>query len=130
MPRVKAVIIHNSGIFRDGSPMPAMNIGKATLDRLHTPILYVLGGASDIAYVNGMDDFASITKVPAMVANLGDVGHGGSFFELNGGKAAHVATAWLDCQLKGDRTAAQWFTGADCRLCRDADWKVQKKGFD
>ncbi|MDB5720391.1 MAG: hypothetical protein JWP15_1009 [Alphaproteobacteria bacterium] len=128
-PRVKAVIIHNSGIFPGKSPMQGMDIGKETLDRLHTPIIYILGGPTDIAYTNGMDDFTRITKVPAMTANL-DRDHGGTFTDPNGGLAAQAATKWLDWQLKGDSNAGNWFKGKDCKLCSDPAWKVQRKGLD
>ncbi|HEY0224588.1 MAG TPA: hypothetical protein VGC38_08750 [Pseudolabrys sp.] len=128
-PRVRAVIIHNSGIFFGPTGMKEMDIGKATLDRLRTPVLYILGGASDPAYDHAMDDFQRITKVPVMVANLGDVGHVGTFAEPDGGKAALVDVAWLDWQLKGDADAARWFTGTACRLCTDPNWKVEKKGL-
>jgi len=130
-PRVRTVIIHNSGIFPAGAmnPQPGMNLGKDLLGTLHTPVLYVLGGPSDIAYANGMDDFAKIDHVPAMVANL-DVGHGGTFIQPNGGRAASVAVSWLDWQLKGDAEAAKRFVGPDCGLCRDPDWKIERKHFD
>lgn len=127
-PRIRAVIIHNSGIFNGPSAMKDMDIGKATLDRLRTPILYVLGGPRDIAYANGMDDYARITRVPAMVANLAK-DHGGTFTEPNGGLAALAAVAWLDWQLKGDARAAHWFTGADCVMCTDPAWTMQRKGI-
>ncbi len=128
-PRVRAVIIHNSGIFNEGfARQPGMDIGKDTLKGLHTPVLYILGGPTDIAYTNGMDDFKRIEHVPAMVANL-DVGHGGTFIETNGGRAAVVAVKWLDWQLKGDREAKKFFIGKDCGLCTDSAWTVERKGF-
>jgi dienelactone hydrolase len=129
-PRVRTAIIHNSGIFRDGAnPLRGLTINKTALARLHTPVLYVLGGPTDIAYANGMDDFEKIAAVPVMVANL-DVGHGGTFIEPNGGRAATVAVSWLDWQLKGDKQAARRFTGADCGLCTDPAWKVQRRGIE
>ena len=128
-PRVRTVVIHSSGIFSAGSaPNGEMDIGKATLEKLHTPIIYILGGPRDIAYANGMDDFRRIDKVPVFVANL-DVGHGGTFMEPNGGREASVAVSWLDWQLKGDRQASKRFVGPDCGLCKDPDWKVERKGF-
>jgi dienelactone hydrolase len=129
-PRIKAVIIHDSGLFSTPAPMPGMDLPKSALDRLHTPILYVLGGPSDIAYANGMDDYARITKVPAAVVNIGDVGHGGTFYDPNGGKAAQIALAWLDWRLKGDAEAKRMFVGADCGLCRDPQLQLEKKGID
>jgi dienelactone hydrolase len=126
-PRVRAVIIHNSGIFAAGAnPIPGMAIDKTALKSLHTPILYILGGPTDIAYANGMDDFKRIDAVPAMVASL-DVGHGGTFLQADGGRAASVAASWLDWQLKGDLQAARRFAGADCGLCKDPQWKVERK---
>jgi hypothetical protein len=66
-PRVRAVVIHNSGIFNQGaSQIPGMNITKDALKKLHTPVIYVLGGPTDIAYANGMDDFSRIDAVPVL----------------------------------------------------------------
>jgi dienelactone hydrolase len=129
-PRVRAVIIHNSGIFNAGATrIPGMDMDKAQLQKLHTPVIYILGGPTDIAYLNGMDDFKQITSVPAMVANM-DVGHVGTFNTPNGGAAASVAVSWLDWQLRGDEIAAKHFVGADCGLCTDPLWKVERKNFD
>jgi hypothetical protein len=129
-PRVHAVIIHNSGIFSPGAnPMAGLDITKAALTKLHTPVIYILGGPTDIAYANGEDDFKRIEHVPAMVANL-DVGHGGTFLQPNGGPAASVAVSWLDWQLKGDAQAAKRFTGPRCGLCSDPAWKVERKRLE
>ena len=129
-PRIRAVIINNSGVFADGSnPIPGITVTKAMLKRLHTPVLYILGGPTDIAYPNGMDDFKQIDSVPVMVANL-DVGHGGTFGKPNGGAAATVSVDWLDWQLSGDKRAAARFTGKDCGLCTDPAWKVERKGIE
>ncbi|MXO73045.1 hypothetical protein GRI99_15550 [Altererythrobacter buctensis] len=128
-PRVATAVIHNSGIFPDGSGMGSMDIGKATLERLHGPVIYVLGGPSDIAYPQGMDDFARISSVPAAVANLGDIGHGGSFYQPNGGPAARIAWQWLDWQLKGDLDGQRAFVGEGCGLCIDNRWRYESRGF-
>ena len=129
-PRVRTVIIHNSGIFSPGAnPIPGMDLSKALLQKLHSPTLYILGGPTDIAYANGMDDFKQINTVPVMVVNL-DVGHGGTFLQPDGGRAASVAVSWLDWQLKGDSQAAKRFVGADCGLCTDPQWQVQRKNMD
>jgi hypothetical protein len=127
-PRVKTVVIHSSGIFPAGAPIPGIKITKAALQKLHTSVIYILGGPSDIAYANGMDDFERIDSLPAFVANL-DVGHGGTFMEPNGGREASVAVSWLDWQLKGDSLAAKRFVGPDCGLCKDGDWKVASKNL-
>ena len=51
---------------------------KEQLEKIHTPVLYMLGGPTDIAYNNGMDDYARINHVSAFTANL-PVGHGGTY---------------------------------------------------
>ncbi|MFS8607326.1 MAG: hypothetical protein LOD94_04945 [Gammaproteobacteria bacterium] len=128
-PRVKTVIVMNSGLFIDGETrMAGMVETKDRLKDLHTPTLYVLGGPSDIAYANGMDDYAKIDHVPVAVANI-DKGHGGTYWEPNGGAVAEVVIAWLDWQLRGSAEASRMFVGADCGLCSDPDWEYESKGF-
>lgn len=125
-PRVKTVVIMNSGIFRDDTQgITGIDVSKALLDKLHTPTLYILGGESDIAYENGMDDFRRIRHVPAYVGNLVGVGHGGTYWNPNGGKAAAAVVAWLEWQLRGDPEAAKVFEGEDCGLCRDPAWTFE-----
>jgi dienelactone hydrolase len=104
----------------------AMAIGKDILQKLHSPVIYINGGEKDIAYANGMDDFAKIDKVPVAMANF-DVGHGGTYSQPNGGEFGRVAVAWLKWQLKGDETAGKMFTGESCGLCKDDKWKYEKK---
>lgn len=126
-PRVKTLIVMNSGIFKDSTQgINGIQVTKALLEKLHTPTLYILGGPTDIAYANGMDDVEKIHHVPVYVGNL-DVGHGGTYWQPNGGKAAAAVVAWLDWQLRDDATAAKMFMGEDCGLCRDAAWKFVGK---
>lgn len=126
-PRVKTLIVMNSGIFRDTTQgINGIQVNKALLDKIHTPTLYILGGETDIAYANGMDDVEKINHVPVYVGNL-DVGHGGTYWQPNGGKAAAAVVAWLNWQLRGDDGAAKMFTGDNCGLCRDPDWKFAGK---
>jgi len=128
-PRVNTVLVHNSGIFNDGaSRIPGIIATKDMLDRIHTPVIYILGGPTDIAYPNGTDDFARLNAVPAVLANL-PVGHGGTFSEPMGGAVAHVAVDWLEWQLKGDKVAARTFVGDNCRLCTGTDWSIERKGL-
>ena len=128
-PRVTAVVLQNTGIFI-GTPstIPGMDVSKEALKAFHTPVLYILGGTTDIAYANGMDDYKLIQHVPVAVANL-PVGHGGTYNEPNGGAAAQVAVDWLAWQLRGDRKAAQRFVGEKCGLCTDAKWTFEKKNL-
>lgn len=128
-PRIKAVVIMHSGVFvNGGDQIKGIHVDKSVLRTLHTPVLYLLGGSRDIAYPNGSDDVARIDSVPVFFANH-DVGHGGTFFQPNGGDEAQVVIRWLDWQLLGDRDAAKTFVGPDCTLCRDPEWTVKQKGF-
>jgi len=108
--------------------MPALP--KEHLQKLHAPVIYIEGGPSDIAYQNGLDDYAKIEKVPVAFASYGDVGHGGTYSQPNGGEFGKVASAWLKWQLKGDQTAKKMFSGKDCGLCKEEKWKFEKKKID
>jgi hypothetical protein len=128
-PRVKTLVIHNSGILNNGpTNMTGISVGKEVLQTLHTPVIYIEGGPKDIAYENGMDDFKRISHVPVAMANL-PVGHGGTFNEPNGGAAASVAVSWLNWQLRGDAQSAKRFVGEDCGLCKDPQWSLERKQF-
>ena len=129
-PRVRTLVIQNSGILPDGAPrIGGMDLAKSALEDIHTPVIYVQGGPSDIAYENGMDDFRRIDGVPAAMVNL-PVGHGGTYFEPNGGKAARIVVDWLQWQLRGDAGAEASFRGEDCGFCRDPEITMELKNFD
>ena len=128
-PRVTTAVIYNSGILGASGGMPGMPaLVKEDLKKLHTPTLYVLGGETDIAYANGMDDFKRIDHVPVYVANM-DVGHGGTYSKPHGGEFAKVATAWYQWQLKGNEEAAKMFKGQPSGLSKSPIWKVDKKNM-
>ena len=131
-PRVSTLIVANSGIFIDpirGNAMPMIpRLEKTHLEKIHTPTLYLLGGPSDIAYKNGMDDVAKLNHVPVFVANL-DVGHGGTYAKPFGGEFGKVATAWFKWQLKGDKKAGKLFTGNPPGLSKSPGWTVDKKNM-
>lgn len=111
-----------------GGGMPGMPaVTKDQLAKLHGPIAYIIGGKSDIAYNNAADDFAKIESVPVVMANR-EVGHyPATFLDPRGGAWGEAASAWLKWQLKGDQTAAKMFTGANCGLCGDPKWTIDKK---
>ncbi len=129
-PRVTTAMICNSGILGNpGSGMPGMPaLKKDHLEKLHASAIYILGGESDIAYNNGMDDFKRINHVPVFAANL-NVGHGGTYGKPHGGDFAIVATAWLKWQLKGNDEASKMFVGENCGVSQMPGWKVEKKNI-
>lgn len=127
--RLKTLMVCNSGLFKQsnaaqavgGMPMPA----KEKLKDIHTPVIYILGGETDIAYENGMDDFRLIEHVPACVVNY-PVGHGGTYRQPHGGEFTVVALAWLNWQLKADREAAKFFVGKRPAILQRDKWTIEK----
>jgi len=116
--RVTTTVLYNSGLRSDAE--------NWRLSRLHAPIAYFIGGPSDIAYPNAMDDWRRPPAgLPAFMGNL-DVGHFGTFSEPNGGEFGRVGSAWLRGRLKGDTTAEQLFVGPNCGLC-STEWDVMQK---
>ena len=137
-PRVTSIMICNSGLFDQvedggdnaaGARRPRMggmpSVAKSKLKDIHCPIIYILGGETDIAYNNGMDDFKRIDHVPAIAVNL-PVGHGGTYNQPHGGEFAIVARAWLDWQLKGDKDASKMFIGDSPAILQRQDWTLEK----
>ena len=129
-PRLKTVMICNSGLFIDprgavpGMPRPHTE----RLQEISVPVIYILGGEEDIAYRNGMDDFQRLTRVPAFAANY-PVGHGGTYGQPHGGEFTVPALAWLQWQLKGDADAARLFQGNPCGLSQREGWTVDKNAL-
>ena len=132
-PRVTTTVVWNSGTFGEGANaqqgLPGASATKNSLAKLHAPIAYISGDASDIAHANANDDFARLPAIPAFRGYPTGVGHTGTYREPNGGEFAKVAVDWLDWQLRGDERAARSFVGSDCRLCRDTRWKVEQKNL-
>lgn len=128
-PRVKTTLIFDSGVYNRAIPSNRSNVSlsKADLGKLRAPIAYFIGGPTDIAYANAMDDVARIDRVPLFLGQL-PVGHLGTFWEdANGGEWARAASAWLGWRLKGQSDLAAMFRGPDCGLCRSPNWSVDNR---
>ncbi|MFG1839616.1 cellulose binding domain-containing protein [Micromonospora sp. NPDC049175] len=119
-PRVTTTGIFSSGLLNDADDYQ--------LRRLTKPIAYFVGGPSDIAYPNAIDDWGKLPAgLPAFMGNL-NVGHGGTYDQPNGGEFGRVAVLYLKWRLKGDTTAGANFVGPNCGLCR-GQWSVQQKNL-
>ena len=126
--RIKTTMIHNSGIFAVIPDQPPLVMHEQRLQGIRSPVIFIMGGKSDLAYALGDKAYQLIEDVPAAFASI-EVGHGGTFDQSHGGKAAQVAVDWLEWQLRDDPKAAKSFMGDDCRLCRDSDWEFRIKGL-
>jgi dienelactone hydrolase len=128
-PRISTTVVCNSGVLATPSRMGAMpSLTKDDLKKYHAPVIYIMGGPTDIAYNNAMDDFAKVNHVPIVMTNH-DVGHGGTYAKPHGGEFTKVALAWLDWQLKGDEKASLMFVGPDSGLSKDPKWKIETKNL-
>jgi dienelactone hydrolase len=136
-PRVTTVMVLNSGIIRGGIPTPDggtrqpagyLPASDADLPKLHTPMLYLIGGEKDQAHRGAEGDFEAIQNVLVFNANT-PVGHGGTWRQPGGGAMGKVAIDWLNWRLKGDGEAAKTFNGDPCGLCKDTAWTVKRKNW-
>jgi len=132
-PRIKLIGNWSGGLFTTppaGAAGLTEDVPKEQLDKIHSPVFYLSGDSSDIAFENTNDDFKRITKVPAFRAYKDGIGHGGTYNQPNGGEFAKVAVALLKWQFKNDAEAGKMFLGPNCGLCQDSVWHVSKKGID
>ena len=120
-PRVKTCVMVNSGM----GDIEMSGASKESLKALHSPILYMEGGESDIAYANGVKDYERINNVFAAFANHLTAGHVGDFADIYGGSFARMLTAWLDWQFKGSKSAEEIFTKGN--LKGFPEWTIKSK---
>jgi hypothetical protein len=123
-PRIATVGIWNSGMFDPKD--------QKIIAGLHSSVIIITGGESDIAYANGKSDFEGMPeRVPTFYGVHPSVGHGGTYSQDNGGAFGPVAVAWLKWQLQGDTSAKGkgYFVGAQCTLCTDSTWQVQSRSL-
>lgn len=91
-PRVKTCIMFNSGI----GDISMSEASKESLNKLHCPILYIIGGEGDIAYGNAQLDYDRIDNVPVAFANHLRIGHEGTYHEPFGGSFSRMAVHGSD----------------------------------
>lgn len=122
-PRVKTCILLNAGI----GDMQMAEADKESLKNLHCPILYLVGGESDIAYLNALLDYDRIDNVPVAFANQLKAGHGGTFHEKFGGSFSRMVRAWLSWQFKDQRNNIEIFLRN--RMKDFPDYTMKAKNF-
>jgi hypothetical protein len=123
-PRITTWGLTSSGMF---------GADQSFYKTIHTPVLIVLGGSSDIAYTNGETDFDNISalgNIPVMLFSKSGSNHGGDL-SIQGGDFAKINRAWLNWWLKGDTTATGkgLLVGSGCTYCTDSTWEVKSKNI-
>lgn len=108
-PRLKTYLILNAGMGK----MTMADASSKSLKRLHAPILYLVGGKSDVAWQNAQMDYKAIKHVPVVLADNTQSGHGGTYEQPHGGDNARMVRAWLDWQLKGKEENKKLFIDGD-----------------
>lgn len=121
--RVSSYLMFNSGI----GDMTMANADKQSLKNVHAPIIYLVGGPTDIATNNAQLDYQRINHVPIVFANHRTAGHSGTFEQPYGGSFSTLAIKWLDWQLKNNDTNASLFLSSqDTSFPR---WDIKAKQF-
>lgn len=121
--RLKTYIILNAGMGK----MTMADASAKSLKSLHGPVLYLVGGTSDVAWQNAQMDYKAIKKVPVVLADNTRSGHGGTYEQPNGGANARMVRAWLDWQLKDKQENARLFLDGD--LTDYDGFTIQHKNF-
>lgn len=120
-PRVKAVISVNSGFFANGS----LGGTPAELAKLHSPVLFLDGGPSDIATTQSQDNYGRVT-VPAVLASQASAGHVGFLIGTYGADAMLALVHFVDYTLNGN-TAGRSFLVDPTGLASKTGWTVKNK---
>ena len=130
--RVKTTICLNSGVITPTEEQLQRNlnliIDKTALKKLHAPILYLVGGKTDSAFENALDDFQRIDNVFAVIAT-DESGHMGTYAEEFGGTYGQIALRWLEWQLHEEEWAESIFIGEEC-ICAYPGWDAQFKNIE
>jgi hypothetical protein len=125
-PRVTVTFIMSSGLFNEEAR-------KEKLPKIHTPVIYLNGGSTDVAFAQATLDIKMLDElntVPTYWVNSG-IGHMADILTDNGGTFGKLLADWLRYQFFGDEACAALFVGDACGYCQDNDpdsvpWTMQK----
>lgn len=122
-PRLKTYIILNAGMGK----MTMADASAKSLKNLHGPILYLVGGTTDVAWQNAQMDYKAIKRVPVVLADNTQSGHGGTYDQVNGGANARMVRAWLDWLLRDKQENEKLFISGD--LTDYQGFTIQHKNY-
>lgn len=121
--RVSGVVSLDSGLFEDGS----FGYPRSELGKLHTPVMFLDGGPSDIAYANSGANYDLVT-VPAVRATHPDAGHVGFITGAQMADGVTTVVSFLDMVLNDNPTARDYILDPS-GLASHAPWTVAHKNF-
>lgn len=101
---------------------------RADLVNLHNPVVFLIGGPTDVAYPNANANYEVINHVPVFLCNL-PVGHMATYAQRHGGAFADVAVKWLEWQLRGREDQKAFFTDDAFKAEKYPEWDVRRKNF-
>lgn len=119
--RVGAVVSINSGFFANGS----LGGTPDNLNKLHSPVIFLDGGSSDIAYPQSQDNYQRVT-VPAVLATQANAGHGGFVSGAASADAMAAVVQFLDYTLNHNAAGKQFLVGPS-GLGAKSGWTVKSK---
>ena len=122
-PRIKTYMMFNSGM----GDMTMANASRKSLSVIHAPIIYLVGGESDIATANALLDYDRIDNTSVAFANHLSAGNSGTFEEPYGGSFSRMALKWLDWQLKQKLVNKRVFLNKE--LDDFPEWTMKSKHF-
>ena len=122
-PRLKTYIILNAGMGK----MTMADASAKSLKNLHGPILYLVGGTTDVAWQNAQMDYKVIKHVPVVLADNTQSGHSGTYDQANGGANARMVRAWLDWLLRDKQENENLFISGD--LSDYQGFTIQHKNY-
>ncbi|MFU2512059.1 MAG: poly(ethylene terephthalate) hydrolase family protein [Pseudoalteromonas prydzensis] len=121
--RINSYLMFNSGI----GDMTMASADVKSLQNLHAPIIYLVGGPTDIATENAKLDYQRINHVPIVFANHKTAGHSGTFEQPFGGTFSKLAIKWLDWQLKDKQSNTGLFLQG--QTADFVSWDIKAKQF-
>lgn len=127
-PRIRTLIVNSAGVQRAFPDRPLMAMAEDRIKGVRQPAIFFFGGESDIVWKYGQASFDQVPGRPAVLVSR-EYGHGLTLGQSHGGEIARLGVAWLEWQLRGDKSAAAPFVGSDCGLCKDVAWTIRKKGL-
>ncbi len=123
-PRISTIGIWNSGL---------LQVDEKIYNDLHSSIIIITGGESDIAFPNGKRDYETLKDTkPIFYGYYPSVGHFGTYTQDNGGTFGKVAVSWLNWQLKDDKTKTgkEYLVGDNCSICSDPKWITKSHNLE